>query len=441
MVTLDTKTNDAALDPLSIRAAQFERASVQVKQLKRGLVDFFLRPKRTLITCFPVEMDDGSVETFQGIRCLHSNILGPGKGGIRYHPAVSVSEVAALATLMTWKCALIDVPFGGAKGGVVCDVKQLSDGELRRITRRYVVELNDAIGPHTDIPAPDLYTNSQTMAWIYDTYQALHPGRNNLPVVTGKPLNLGGSLGRTEATGRGCLVATRRFLELHPINGNRSLDGLSVVVQGFGNVGGIAAELFRQAGARIIGVSDSKGAITTDAGDGLDLERVRVHKKETGSVGGAPDTRTISNDELLALECDVLIPAALGNQIRADNAAQIRSTLVVEAANAPITPAADDILYRRGIPVIPDILANSGGVCVSYFEWVQNLENQQWTLDDVNRKLAEKMHRAVEQVIDRWQVSNAVSDQGNDGCDLRTAALALAIEKLTEVTLERGIWP
>jgi len=434
-------THENHIDSLEMRAAQFTRGSRLVGGLKRGLIDFFLRPKRTLSTGFPIEMDDGSVRMFQGFRCIHSNILGPGKGGIRYHPDVSANEVGALATLMTWKCALIDVPFGGAKGGVACDTKQLSDGELRRITRRYVAELGDNIGPYTDVPAPDLYTNAQTMAWVYDTYQALHPGQNNLPVVTGKPLNLGGSLGRNEATGRGCLVAASRFLQLHPMTGHSGLDGLSVAVQGLGNVGGVAAELFRQAGARIVAVSDSSGAIVTDAPQGLNLEQVRAHKTETGSVVGTPHSRTISNDELLALECDVLVPAALGNQICAANAAQVRSRLIVEAANAPITPAADEILQRRGIPVIPDILANSGGVTVSYFEWVQNLENQQWSLNDVNQRLTTKMQRAVEQVFERWQGLGAQPGNEGSGVDLRTAAMTLAIERLARVTLERGIWP
>jgi len=435
------KTSEEILDPLAMRAAQFGRGSALLKGLKRGLVDFFLRPKRTLATCFPIEMDDGSVRMFEGFRCMHSNILGPGKGGIRYHPEVSVSEVGALASLMTWKCALIDVPFGGAKGGVACDVKHLSEGELRRITRRYVTELGDNLGPHTDIPAPDLYTNEQTMAWVYDTYQALHPGRNNLPVVTGKPLDLGGSLGRHEATGRGCLAATQHFLSLHSVAGHSNVEGMTIAVQGLGNVGGVAAELFRQAGARIVAVSDSSGAIATVAEAGLDLDQLRTHKTETGSVVGTPHTRTISNGELLALECDVLIPAALGNQICAENAAQVNSRMIVEAANAPITPAADDILRRRGIPVIPDILANSGGVTVSYFEWVQNLENQQWTLNDVNQRLEKKMQQAVERVIDRWKALNTKTTGEDVAVDLRAAAMTLAIEHLARVTLERGIWP
>jgi len=434
-------TDKDKLDALAMRAAQFTTGSALVKGLKKGLVDFFQQPKRILSTCFPVEMDDDSVRMFQGYRCIHSNILGPGKGGIRYHPEVSANEVGALATLMTWKCALIDVPFGGAKGGVACDVKQLSDGELRRITRRYISELGDNIGPYTDVPAPDLYTSEQTMAWIYDTYQALHPGRNNLAVVTGKPLDLGGSLGRSEATGRGCLVATNHFLELHPVAGSSGVNGLTVAVQGLGNVGGVAAELFRQAGARIIAVSDSSGAIMTSAKEGLNLDRVRGHKKETGSVVGTPHTRSITNDELLTLECDVLIPAALGNQICAGNAEKVRSRLIVEAANAPITPAADKILQSRGIPIIPDILANSGGVTVSYFEWVQNLEHKQWALDDVNRHLEEKMQFAVERVIGRWQGLGALPDGNGFAVDLRAAAMSLAIERLAKVSVERGIWP
>ncbi len=423
-----------------MRAAQFMRCSELIDGLKQGLVDFFLKPKRLLTVSFPIEMDDGSVRSFQGFRCMHSNILGPGKGGVRYHPQVSAEKTALLASLMTWKCALIDVPFGGAKGGIVCDVKQLSEGELRRITRRYISELGDNIGPYTDVPAPDLYSNEQTMAWIYDTYQALHPGRNNLPVVTGKPLDLGGSVGRTEATGRGCLIATRHFLALHPVRGHGTLDGMTVAVQGFGNVGAVAADAFREAGARVIAVSDSSGAVVSEGNSGLNLDRVRAHKQKTGRVVGAPHTRTISNAELLTLECDVLIPAAMGNQIHAGNAEQVRASLVVEAANAPVTPAADEVLQQRGIPVLPDILVNSGGVAVSYFEWVQNLEHQQWTLDEVDHRLTGKMEQAVERVIGRWHGLGAGADH-NGPVDLRTAAMTLAIERLAQVTLERGIWP
>jgi glutamate dehydrogenase (NAD(P)+) len=423
------------LNPYRIAAQQFDRAVGHLPGLKRGLLDFLKRPARTVILEFPVELTDGSVRTFTGYRVLHSHVRGPGKGGIRYHPDVNVDEVRALATWMTWKCALIDVPFGGAKGGVCCDPKALTEAELRRITRRYVSDLGDLIGPHTDIPAPDMYTNAQTMAWVYDTYAVMHPGRNNLPVVTGKPLDLGGSHGREEATARGCLFACQRVLARGAVPGLQSLAGARVAVQGFGNAGATAARLFQQAGARVVAVSDSRGGARR--GEGLDLAAVSAHKAATGSVAGTPGTQAIGNAELLTLECDVLIPAALENQIRQDNAAAVRARLVCEAANGPTTPAADEILFGRGVPVLPDILVNSGGVCVSYFEWVQNIENQQWDLAEVNQKLRAKMERATDAVLDRQM---AVSQTGAV-IDLRTAALLVAIERVAGVAVERGIWP
>jgi glutamate dehydrogenase (NAD(P)+) len=338
---------------------------------------------------------------------------------------------------MTWKCAVIDVPFGGAKGGVCCNPKELVEADLRRLTRRYVAGLGDLIGPHTDIPAPDVYTNAQTMAWIYDTYAMMHPGRNNLPVVTGKPLDLGGSHGRNEATARGCLFACQRALARGLIPGLAELQGARVAVQGFGNAGAIAAQLFQEAGASIVAVSDSRGGIYQKSG--LDVAAVAAHKARTGTVVGHPGTRTISNDELLALDCDILIPAALENQIRRDNAAAVRARLVCEAANGPTTPAADLVLFERGIPVLPDILANSGGVCVSYYEWVQNIENEQWDFEEVNRKLRSKMERATDAVLDKQAEVNQKDDAAP--ADLRTAALLVAIQRVAQVALERGIWP
>ncbi len=424
------------LNPFHIARQQFDRALPHLGQMKRGLIEFLQSPVRTITLCFPVEMDDGSVRTFTGYRVLHSRVRGPGKGGIRYHPDVTVDEVRALAGWMTWKCSLIDVPFGGAKGGVVCDPKRLSPTELRRITRRYISDLGDNIGPHTDVPAPDLYTNEQTMAWIYDTYDILHPGHNNLPVVTGKPLDIGGSRGRGEATGRGCLYATQRFLERGGVPGLKSLDGARVAVQGFGNAGSVAARLFRAAGARIIAVSDTRGGVL--ASQGIDVDRAVQFKAEHGSVVGLPGTETISNEQLLELECDVLIPAALENQVRSDNAARLHCRMVCEAANGPTTPAADAILSQAGIPVLPDILANSGGVTVSYFEWVQNIENEQWDLEAVNDKLLRKMQHAVDAVMDRW---HALQPADNRRADLRTAAMTVAVERVAHVALERGLWP
>jgi glutamate dehydrogenase/leucine dehydrogenase len=439
------------LNSYLIAREQFDRAVALLPDLKHGLLEFLKTPDKAICVSFPVEMDDGSVRSFTGYRVLHSRARGPGKGGVRYHPDVTEDEVRALAGWMTWKCALLDIPFGGAKGGVVCDPKQLSQNELRRITRRFIADLGDNIGPQIDIPAPDVYTNSQTMSWIYDTYQAMHPGANNLPVVTGKPIDIGGSYGRNEATGRGCLYAAERFLERGVITDLNSLRGARVAVQGFGNAGSVAARLFAEAGARIIAVSDSQGGIFQE--EGLDIEAASVFKKEHGTVVGLPGSQTITNSDLLELKCDVLIPAALENQIRRDNVDRIQARLVVEAANGPTTPAADRVLAARGIPVLPDILANAGGVTVSYFEWVQNIEYQQWELEEVNAKLRRRMRSAVDSVVDRWQhfQQTATKDsaaRGDDivlpdakSVDLRTAALALAIERVSRVTLERGIWP
>jgi glutamate dehydrogenase (NAD(P)+) len=392
---------------------------------------------RTVILEFPVELEDGSVRTFTGYRVLHSHVRGPGKGGFRFHPGVTLDEVRALAAWMTWKCAVIDVPFGGAKGGVCCNPKELWEGDLRKITRRYISDLGDLIGPHTDIPAPDVYTNPQTMAWIYDTYDMMHPGRNNLPVVTGKPVDIGGSHGRNEATARGCLFACQRALARGVVPGMADVRGARVVVQGFGNAGAIAARLFTEAGAKVIAVSDSRGGIFRD--DGLDLAAVAAHKARTESVTGVSGAKAIRNEELLTLECDILIPAALENQVRRDNAQAVRSRMVCEAANGPTTPAADALLFGRGVPVVPDILANSGGVCVSYFEWVQNNENEQWDLEEVNHKLRLKMERATDTVVDKQAEVNA--KPGVAPVDLRTAAMLVAIERVAHVATERGIWP
>lgn len=406
-----------------------------------GLVDVLASPRRIVSVAFPVAMDDGSVRVFRGHRVLHSHTLGPGKGGIRYHPDVDLAEVCTLAALMSWKCALIGVPFGGAKGGVTCDSKALSESELRRLTRRFISELGDNIGPHTDIPAPDMYTDEQTMAWVYDTYDVMHPGQNNRPVVTGKPIALGGSEGRGEATGRGCLYAAEHFLGMGLVSGLTALQGARVVIQGFGNVGAVAAGLLQAAGAIIIAVSDSAGGIVADGG--INIAAAKAHKREWGTLAGLPGSKAIGNAELLELDCDILLPAALGNQITDDNAARVRARLIVEGANGPVTPAADAILSARGIHVIPDILANAGGVTVSYFEWVQNLENRQWDLEQVNQQLRAKMQQGVHVIVARWQSLTATKlDRARRyPLDLRTAALVVAIERLLKATLQRGIWP
>lgn len=431
------------LDPLQIAQTRFRAATDYLPTFKRGLIEYLVNPKRSIELCFPVEMDDGSVRSFWGYRVLHNDALGPGKGGLRFHPEVTLAEVRALAELMTWKCALIDVPFGGAKGGVCCDVKQLSDAETRRITRRFIADLGCNIGPHTDIPAPDMYTNSDTMAWVFDTYDRMHPGNNNLPVVTGKPLELGGSEGRRDATGNGVVYAVERFLAQGGVSGLDGLEGARVVIQGFGNVGQAAARKFVACGAKIVGLSDSGGAIAANGnGNGLDPQAATDHKHEHGSVVGLTDSRSLDADKLLTLDCDILVPAALGNQIHAGNVEHIQARLVVEAANGPVTPTADLALAERGIPVLPDILANAGGVLVSYFEWVQNIQNDEWAAAQVDDKLRQKMHRAVDTVLRRnGHLCEDCAQTDTHGALMRTAALAVAIERVAKTTLQRGIWP
>jgi glutamate dehydrogenase (NAD(P)+) len=432
-----------SLDLFVNATQQFERALTWLNGIKEGAIDFLINPKRTIHVRFPVNMDDGTTRTFHGFRVMHSDVRGPGKGGIRYHPNVTEAEVTALAAFMTWKTAVVNIPYGGGKGGVVCDPKKLSRRELRHITRRFVAELGDNIGPHTDIPAPDVYTDAQTMAWIYDTYDRMHPGGNNLAVVTGKPLDIGGSLGRDEATARGSWYATEQLLRRKVVPGLESLEGARVAIQGFGNAGSVAAYLFHDAGAVIVAVSDSRGGIAND--DGLDPREVLKFKADTGTVVGFPGAQEISNEDLLAYDCDVLIPAALECAITTKNVDNIRAKLIVEDANGPITAVADEILVKKGIVVLPDILANAGGVVVSYFEWVQNLENQQWPLDKVESLLDKKMCRAVDETVDRF---NELSEMYKNGFNkgkpepmLRDAALVSAINRIATVVVQRDIWP
>ena len=435
--------NSESLDLFVNATQQFERALIWIDGIKEGIVDFLLNPKRTIHVSFPVNMDDGSTKTFHGFRVLHSDVRGPGKGGIRYHPGVTEAEVTALAAFMTWKTAVVDIPYGGGKGGVVCDPKNLSRRELRKITRRFVVELGDNIGPHTDVPAPDVYTNAQTMAWIYDTFDRMHPGENNLAVVTGKPIEIGGSLGRDEATARGSWYATEQLLKRDAVPGLDSLEGARVAVQGYGNAGSIAARLFHDAGGVVVAVSDSRGGISND--EGLDPRAVFAHKEETGSVVGYPGSTLISNEDVLAYDCDILIPAALECQVRVDNAHNVKAKLIVEDANGPLTAAADEVLQQRNVLVLPDILANAGGVVVSYFEWVQNLENQQWSLEKVEKRLNAKMCRAVDETVDRFNELQACYEGGLNkelqGPTLRDAALVSAIRRIATVVLQRDIWP
>ncbi len=436
-------------DPIEMSEHQFDKAICCIKNLKKGLIEFLKKPKTITIVNFPIEMDDGSVQSFKGFRVIHNRVFGPGKGGIRYHPDLTMEDVISLAKLMTWKCALLNIPFGGAKGGVICDTKILSDSELRRITRRFTSELGDNIGPNIDIPAPDLYTNEQTMAWIFDTYDMLHSGKNNRPVVTGKPIEMGGSYGRSEATGNGVFFVTERFLSKALIPELQTVSKARVVIQGFGNVGAVSAQAFFRKGATIIAVSDSQGGVYCE--DGLNPVALLSFKEVHGTVVGMPNTMTMTNEEILQLECEILIPAALSNQIHGENAYKVNAKVIVEAANSPITPMADEILNERGIYVLPDIVVNAGGVTVSYFEWVQNQMNQQWELEDVNARLQKKMYKAIDLVFDYWQgfvVSGDIPSNekkvnifNGKKPDFRSIALSISVDRVAKATLMRGIWP
>lgn len=409
-------------------------------------------PERIIRVNLPVVLDDGYVHNFEGYRVLHDNVRGPGKGGIRYHPEVNESEVIALATLMSWKCALTDIPFGGAKGGIKCDTKTLSNGEQRRLTRRFIAALGDDIGPHTDVPAPDLYTNAQTMAWVYDTYSMMHPGQNNLPVVTGKPLDLGGSLGRETATAQGLFYVLEHLVSINGFPGIESINGADVAIQGYGNAGRNAAVIFTKAGAKVVAVSDSRGGVYDP--NGLDLAQVDHQKSSTGSVVDTPGTKSLDPKEVLEVPCDVLIPAALENQITTANADRIDAKVIIEAANGPTTPEADDILAARGIPVVPDILSASGGVVVSYFEWTQNLANEVWPEAEVQERLRKKMHAATDAMIttrvvlldrldsysEAWTASTG-DETPLPRPTLRTAAHVVAVQRCRRATEQRGIWP
>jgi len=374
-------------------------------------------PYRELVVQIPVRMDDGQLAVFYGYRVQHNGVRGPYKGGIRYHPEVNLNEVRSLAALMTWKTALVDVPFGGAKGGVTCDPHRMSRQELQAMTRGFAQKIDMALGVYRDIPAPDVNTNAQIMAWIMDEYGKKHG--YTPAIVTGKPLNLGGSLGREEATGRGTMIITREAWR--EMGGD--LRGATVAIQGFGNVGSWAARLFHECGAKVQAVSDVNGGVFADAG--LDLDRLTEHCKQTGSVVGFDGTRAIDNGELLSLDVDILIPAAMGGAITKANVEQVNARLVVEAANSPVTPEADEILERRGVTVVPDILANAGGVTVSYFEWVQNLQQFHWSLEKVNTELEQRMVAAWQRVYQRHQ---------DDNITLRTAAYVEAIDKVAAAT-------
>jgi glutamate dehydrogenase (NAD(P)+) len=411
-------------NPFDIARAQLRRVG-EIFEIDDNLINVLSECKKTVEVSVPTQMDNGETRVFTGYRVIHNIARGPSKGGIRYHPSVTVDEVKALSMWMTWKCALVGIPFGGAKGGVIVDPKSLSQRELERMTRRYTTEIINEIGPEKDIPAPDVGTNARVMAWIFDTY-SMNKGHSVLGVVTGKPLEVGGSLGREEATARGALYVIRGAMRKLDIN----MRGARVAVQGFGNVGSHLAKFLMQDGATVIAVSDSRGGVYNP--DGIDINAAFEHKRETGSLGGLSGTQPISNDDLLLLDCDVLAPCALEQVINKSNADRIKAKLVVEGANGPATPAADDILDQRGIVVLPDILANAGGVIVSYFEWVQGLQEYFWKEGEVNAKLNDIMTRAFN---DTWATYE------KRGTTMRMAAYGHAVRRVAEATTTRGIYP
>jgi glutamate dehydrogenase (NAD(P)+) len=412
------------LNPYRISQIQFDIAAEYLK-LDPGLRQVLRTPKRILEVSVPTKMDNGQIKVFTGYRVQHNIARGPAKGGIRYHPSVTLDEVRALAAWMTWKTATVNIPYGGGKGGVICDPKRMSKAELERMTRRFTSEILPIIGPERDIPAPDVYTDSQTMAWIMDTY-SMTVGYSSLGVVTGKPLSIGGSEGRHEATARGCLFVTEEACRVKKM----PLRGASVAIQGFGNAGSLAAKLFAEKKARIIAISDSRGGVFNSRG--IDPLKAARYKERSGTVVGMPGTSRISNDDLLTMKCDILIPAALENVITLNNADQIKAKIVSEAANGPTTPHADEVLARKGITLLPDILANAGGVTVSYFEWVQDLQSFFWSESEVNAKLESVMKRAFNEVHETARKHRT---------HMRTGAYCLAVGRVADATLVRGLFP
>jgi glutamate dehydrogenase (NAD(P)+) len=411
-------------NPFQSMVERFDVAA-EILELNPGFYEYLSRPTRVHITSVPVMMDDGRMKVYEGYRVIHNNVLGPSKGGIRYANDVSLDEVKALAAWMTWKCAVVDVPFGGAKGGVVCDPKGMSPDELERLTRRYTANLIDVFGPDRDIPAPDMNTNEQIMAWVLDTY-SMHARRTENAVVTGKPIALGGSKGRREATGRGVMTVTLAAMEQLGL----SPSDCSVAVQGFGNVGSIGARLLSEQGCKVIAVSDISGGYHNASGLNIHemMDYARAHD---GTLEGYPHAEHITNEELLTLDVDVLVPAAKEDQITASVAEDVKAKIIAEGANGPTTPSADPVLHDRDVLVIPDILANAGGVTVSYFEWVQDRQGYFWTLDRVNRRLDRIMRRAFNQVYETAQ---------HHDVSLRIGAYVMAIRKVADALQMRGIY-
>ena len=417
------KKSTPTRNPFEVAQRQFDIAA-EMLELEDGIRLKLRVPRRALIVSVPFEMDDGSWQVVQGYRVQHDVSRGPAKGGIRFHPQVTLDEVKALAAWMTWKCAVVNLPYGGAKGGIEVDPKKLSNHELERMTRRYTNEIAIIIGPEKDIPAPDVYTDAQVMAWIMDTF-TMRQGFASPGVVTGKPISLGGSLGRREATARGCTYAIEEACK----HLGKPLQGMTVAIQGYGNAGSIAHDLLHARGAKVIAVSDSKGGVTSSRG--LDPKVVQAYKKDAGSVVGLPGADRIGNNELLELKVDILIPAALENQITEVNAPRIKPRIIAEAANGPTTPDADPILHENGVFLIPDILANAGGVTVSYFEWVQDLANYFWTEEEVNQKLETIMRRSFQDVA-------AIAEKHHT--HNRTAAYMLGVGRVAEATRLRGLY-
>jgi len=424
VTTVEAPPSHLRENPFEIAREQLRRVA-EIFDIDQRLVNVLQECKKAVVVSIPVTMDDGTIEAFEGYRVTHNIARGPSKGGIRYHPDVTLDEVKALAMWMTWKCALMNIPFGGAKGGVICNPKELSRGELERMTRRYTTEIINEIGPEKDIPAPDVGTDPTVMAWIFDTY-SMNKGHSVLGVVTGKPLNVGGSLGRLEATARGalyCIQEAARKKELR-------LQGLSAAVQGFGNVGSYLAKFLAEEGATVVAISDSRGGLHNP--NGLDVAAAMAHKQETGSLAGFKGADEITNDDLLLLDCDVLAPCALEQVITRDNAAEVKAKIVAEGANGPITPAADEILEDKGVLILPDILANAGGVVVSYFEWVQGLQEYFWKEPEVNSKLRDIVTRAFNET---WHVYE------DREISMRSAAYGVAVGRVSEATVTRGLYP
>jgi glutamate dehydrogenase/leucine dehydrogenase len=409
---------------LTVALKQLEMTAEKLN-LDPGIHSILKQPKRSITVSVTIKMDDCSIGVFRGCRVQHWDVMGPFKGGIRYHPNVTLDDVTALAMWMTWKCAIMGLPYGGAKGGVQCDTKKLSLGETERLTRRYISLIFEYLGPHRDVPAPDVYTNEQTMAWIMDTYSQLR-GYSVPESVTGKPVEIGGSEGRVCATSLGLTYCIREAAKKL----NLKLDGSKVAVQGFGNVGYNAASILYRMGCKIVAVSDSAGGIQCK--EGLNPYNIRVHKNKTGTVQGFKDCIDISNPELIETECDILVPAAIENQITGENAAKVRAKIVAEGANGPTNPDADRVFHEKGVWLIPDIVANSGGVTVSYFEWVQNLTREHWTLDEVNAKLEKKIVKAFDDV---YRLAK------KEESDMRTAALMLGVGRVAHALRTLGLWP